>query len=230
MSRLRPSMELVRTSDATHVIFGFTVSIFDLRQPLRSSCNMFNVQGAKPGEAGMRAGVFVPDDSLTLYNQTKPFDVPAGCYPDLALSPPCELREGPKGRGIWVKPVLAKEHIPRRGKWLLLLMCVIDIRWLCIGAIMMRPVPHVAALSTRYLGNHCSACHEEEKKGQPLKRCQKCRTILYCDQVRYLQLVEFVFVTCYLFGVLDLPKVRLVTSQVRVPCVGCTRRTSCRQS
>ncbi|KAG9080118.1 hypothetical protein FRC06_007059 [Ceratobasidium sp. 370] len=42
--------------------------------------------------------------------------------------------------------------------------------------------PHVTALSTRYLRSHCSSCHEEEKNGRPLKRCQQCKTIIYCDQ------------------------------------------------
>ncbi|KAF8601520.1 hypothetical protein BDV93DRAFT_524686 [Ceratobasidium sp. AG-I] len=125
---------------------------------------MFQVQGAKPGEAGMRPGVFSPVKNLDLYNQTKPCEVPPGCYAELGRSPPCELREGRNGRGIWTKPVLPNELIPRR------------------GAVMMRPIPDVTALSTQYLGDHCSACHEERKKSQPLKRCQRCRAILYCDQ------------------------------------------------
>lgn len=77
---------------------------------------MFPVQGAKPGEAGMRPGVLLPAKNLDLYNQTKPCQAPAGCYAELGRSPPCELREGPNGRGIWVKPMLPDELIPRRGK------------------------------------------------------------------------------------------------------------------
>ncbi|KAG8773046.1 hypothetical protein FRC12_002762 [Ceratobasidium sp. 428] len=125
---------------------------------------MFPVQPSLPGKEGLRAAVFEADKSLKWYNQTKAVEIPAGCYPELALTPPCELREGPTGRGIWVRPKLPKEYIPNP------------------GARMMCAVPHVAALSTRYLGNTCSTCHEEEKKGQPLKRCQRCRMILYCDQ------------------------------------------------
>lgn len=147
---------------------------------------MFQVQGAEPGEAGMRAGAFVPDKSLDLYNQTKPSEVSPGCYPELDRSPPCELREGPNGRGIWVKPVLPSELIPRRGVFIITQYTGVPFFQSIfgdIGAIMMRPVPHVTALSTQYLGDHCSACHEEQRAAQPLKRCQRCRAILYCDQV-----------------------------------------------
>ncbi|KAG8707722.1 hypothetical protein FRC08_000329 [Ceratobasidium sp. 394] len=125
---------------------------------------MFPVQWGNTGEAGMRAGIFVPDKSLKLYNETKPVEIPAGCYPELGRTPPCELREGSKGRGIWVRPGLSKELIPNAGA-----------RMICA-------TPHVTALSTQYLGDHCSSCHEEEQAGRPLKRCQRCRTILYCDQ------------------------------------------------
>ena len=76
---------------------------------------MFQVQGAKPGEAGMRQGAFLPAKSLDLYNHTKACEVPLGCYAELGRSPPCELREGPNGRGIWVKPVLPNELIPSGG-------------------------------------------------------------------------------------------------------------------
>jgi hypothetical protein len=150
---------------------------------------MFEIQGAKPGESGMRQAAWQSDGSLDLYNQTEAYDIPPGCYSDLVRCPPCEIRVGPSGRGIWVKPVLPNELIPRRGTGdIVLLVGFLDSQpsWNETGAVMMRLAPHVTALTTQYLGSYCSACHEEQKATQPLRRCQQCRVILYCDEVRHL--------------------------------------------
>ncbi|KAJ1302037.1 hypothetical protein OPQ81_000872 [Rhizoctonia solani] len=124
---------------------------------------MFDI-GAKPGEAGMQQAAWQSDGSLDAYNATKPYNPPTGCYSDLSRCPPCEIRVGPNGRGIWTKPSLPDPHIPRP------------------GATMLRLVPHVTALSTQYLTSHCSGCHEEQKPNKPLLRCQRCRVVCYCDQ------------------------------------------------
>ncbi|CAE6461936.1 unnamed protein product [Rhizoctonia solani] len=124
---------------------------------------MFGI-GAKPGEAGMRQAAWQPDGSLDAYNKTKSYTPPDGCYSDLSRCPPCEIRVGPNGRGIWTRPSLPDPFIPRS------------------GATMLRIVPHVTALSTQYLPSHCSGCHEEQKPNRPLLRCQRCRVLSYCDQ------------------------------------------------
>ncbi|EUC61024.1 SET and MYND domain protein [Rhizoctonia solani AG-3 Rhs1AP] len=124
---------------------------------------MFGI-GAKPGEAGMRQAAWQPDGSLDAYNKTKSYIPPDGCYSDLSRCPPCEIRVGPNGRGIWTRPSLPDPFIPRS------------------GATMLRLVPHVTALSTQYLTSHCSGCHEEQKPNRPLLRCQRCRVLSYCDQ------------------------------------------------
>ncbi|KAG8733647.1 hypothetical protein FRC11_004331 [Ceratobasidium sp. 423] len=120
--------------------------------------------GAKPGEAGMRQAGWQPDGSLDEYNATKAYNPPAGCYSDLSRCPPCEMRVGPNGRGIWTRPSLPDPYIPRS------------------GATMLRLVPQVTALSTQYLTSHCSGCHEEQKSNRPLLRCQRCKILSYCDQ------------------------------------------------
>ncbi|CAE6406863.1 unnamed protein product [Rhizoctonia solani] len=124
---------------------------------------MFGI-GAKPGETGMRQAAWQPDGSLDAYNKTKPYIPPDGCYSDLSRCPPCEMRVGPNGRGIWTKPALPDPFIPRS------------------GATMLRLIPHVTALSTQYLTSHCSGCHEEQKPNRPLLRCQRCKVLSYCDQ------------------------------------------------
>ncbi|CAE6405874.1 unnamed protein product [Rhizoctonia solani] len=85
-------------------------------------------RGAEPGQAGMRQAGWQPDGSLDAYNTTKPYSPPSGCYSDLSRCPPCEIRVGPNGRGIWTKPSLPDPFIPRP------------------GATMLRLVPHVTAL------------------------------------------------------------------------------------
>ncbi|CAE6448091.1 unnamed protein product [Rhizoctonia solani] len=112
----------------------------------------------------MRQAGWQPDDSLDQYNKTKPYAPPDGCYSDLSRCPPCEMRVGPNGRGIWTRPSLPDPYIPRS------------------GATMLRLVPHVTALSTQYLASHCSGCHEEQKMDRPLLRCQRCKVVCYCDQ------------------------------------------------
>ncbi|CAE6456718.1 unnamed protein product [Rhizoctonia solani] len=124
---------------------------------------MFSM-GAKPGEAGMRQAAWQPDGSLDLYKATEAYNPPAGCYTDLSRCPPCEMRVGPNGRGIWTRPSLPDQYIPRP------------------GATMLRLVPQVTALSTQYLTSHCSGCHEEQKPNRPLLRCQRCKVLSYCDQ------------------------------------------------
>ncbi|CAE6493731.1 unnamed protein product [Rhizoctonia solani] len=121
-------------------------------------------RGAKPGEAGMQQAGWQPDGSLDAYNKTQPYDPPDGCYSDLSRCPPCEMRVGPNGRGIWTRPSLPDSFIPRP------------------GATMLRLIPHVTALSTQYLASHCSGCHGEQKPTRPLLRCQRCRVVSYCDQ------------------------------------------------
>ncbi|KAF8601577.1 hypothetical protein BDV93DRAFT_524753 [Ceratobasidium sp. AG-I] len=112
---------------------------------------MFELKGSEPGKAGIS------------YGNAKPYTIPTGAYDDINSTPPCEIRLGSQGRGIWVKPQLPNEYVPRS------------------GAVMIRPYPHVAALTTRYLGKRCSGCHEEPQKGKKLMRCQRCRTVCYCD-------------------------------------------------
>lgn len=74
---------------------------------------MFELKGAKPGEAGMRPLIHIPDGSS--YKQAKPYAIPAGAYQDMESTPPCEIRLGSQGRGIWVKPELPNEYVPRSG-------------------------------------------------------------------------------------------------------------------
>lgn len=74
---------------------------------------MFELRGAEPGKAGMRPLVHVPDGSS--YNNAMPYAIPTGAYEDMSTTPPYEIRLGSQGRGIWVKPQLPNEHIPRPG-------------------------------------------------------------------------------------------------------------------
>ncbi|ELU45157.1 zf-MYND domain-containing protein [Rhizoctonia solani AG-1 IA] len=120
--------------------------------------------GAAPGEMGMQQAGWQPGGSLDAYKATEPYTPPEGCYSDLSRCPPCEMRVGHNGRGIWTRPSLPDQFIPRP------------------GATMLRLVPHVTALSTQYLTSHCSGCHEEQKSNKPLLRCQRCKIVCYCDQ------------------------------------------------
>ncbi|KXN82768.1 Histone-lysine N-methyltransferase ASHR1 [Leucoagaricus sp. SymC.cos] len=77
--------------------------------------------------------------------------------PHSSLPPGLEVRlKGSKGRGIW--------NCDSRHK----------------GQILLSETQIVAALSTRYLPVHCSACFLGATD-KPLKRCFACRVIYYCD-------------------------------------------------
>ena len=79
----------------------------------KSRFTMFELRGAEPGKAGMRPLVHVPDGSS--YKNAKPYTIPIGAYEDINNTTPCEIRLGSQGRGIWVKPQLPDEYVPRPG-------------------------------------------------------------------------------------------------------------------
>ncbi|KAI0646366.1 SET domain-containing protein [Trametes meyenii] len=80
-----------------------------------------------------------------------------GCH--AALPHSLEIRESAqRGRGIYTKSVV---HA---------------------GSVVMAVVPHATVLSSQYLDQYCSACAAPPPVSG-LKRCPKCKTVYYCNQL-----------------------------------------------
>jgi hypothetical protein len=102
---------------------------------------------------------------------------PDGLYQSLPSS--LEIRSSTtSGRGVWVKSAHNPgENFSHNNIWdITLILAMLQ------GSVLISLTPDIIVLSNQYLDSHCSACAGTAPV-TGLKRCTKCRTVWYCDNV-----------------------------------------------